>query len=295
MKKSLLFIFALVISLSAYCQGEEDNYTPMVREGSEWYYSPYCIGERPYKLYIQGDSVVNGVNYKILYYCGNIRFVDSICFDNQWPHALLREEDKKVYMIPLTQNQTFNRPTAELSGVYPKEAIIYDFSDVEKFYKEWYSAYGLDTTNIKFTKEYVDTNLLVHHKCFKINLRHRHNIIEGIGAEYEDHTGDIVHRVFYFTKGQASFHLAYMKNGEGEIEYFNQIYFDRMMSRSHDVNGDLTVDISDVNSMINVLLGLENITSWALHYVNDDKNVDISDLNAIINYLLGKIKSPLEK
>lgn len=293
MKGILLFILALVASTSAYCQTADGNYTPLVREGSEWYYSPYAIEHRPYKLYIQGDSVVDGVNYKILYYCGTIQFVDSVVFDNIWQHALLREEDKKVYMIPITLNQTLNRPTGELKGVYPNETLIYDFDNVEKFYKEWYFAYGRDTTGIQFTKEYVDTNLLVQRDCYTIKMSQSHNIIEGIGAEYKNMFGDLVHRTFCITKGRAGFNLAYMKNGEGEIEYFNQDYYERMMLRSNDIDGDEKVDISDVNNMINVILGLEQET--AKHFVNDDKSIDISDLNSVVNYILGKTKSSLEK
>lgn len=55
-----------------------------------------------------------------------------------------------------------------------------------------------------------------------------------------------------------------------------------------DINGDGLVDISDVNLVINVMLGKE--TSPAAD-VNGDGNVDISDVNMVINIMLGKSNS----
>lgn len=52
-----------------------------------------------------------------------------------------------------------------------------------------------------------------------------------------------------------------------------------------DVNGDGAVDISDVNLVINVMLGK---TSQPAADINGDGNVDISDVNAVINIMLGK-------
>ena len=53
-----------------------------------------------------------------------------------------------------------------------------------------------------------------------------------------------------------------------------------------DVTGDGQVDISDVNAVINVMLGKTAQTPAA--DVNGDGTVDISDVNAIINIMLGK-------
>lgn len=56
-----------------------------------------------------------------------------------------------------------------------------------------------------------------------------------------------------------------------------------------DVNGDGTVDIDDLNIIINIVLGQAS----AAHYdgradVNGDGSVDIDDGNAIINKMLGQ-------
>ena len=51
-----------------------------------------------------------------------------------------------------------------------------------------------------------------------------------------------------------------------------------------DINGDGTVDISDVNEVINMMLG----KSPASADITGDGKVDISDVNAVINAMLGK-------
>jgi len=53
-----------------------------------------------------------------------------------------------------------------------------------------------------------------------------------------------------------------------------------------DVNGDGKVDISDVNAVINIMLGKAQMVDAA--DVTGDGNVDISDVNAVINIMLGK-------
>ena len=53
-----------------------------------------------------------------------------------------------------------------------------------------------------------------------------------------------------------------------------------------DINSDGVVDISDVNAVINMMLGKTSPTPAA--DINSDGNVDISDVNAVINLMLGK-------
>ncbi len=53
-----------------------------------------------------------------------------------------------------------------------------------------------------------------------------------------------------------------------------------------DITGDGNVDISDVNAVINMMLGKAEKVDAA--DVTDDGNVDISDVNAVINLMLGK-------
>ena len=53
-----------------------------------------------------------------------------------------------------------------------------------------------------------------------------------------------------------------------------------------DANGDGLVDISDVNSVINQMLGKEAMIPAC--DMNGDGKIDISDVNAVINKMLGK-------
>ena len=54
-----------------------------------------------------------------------------------------------------------------------------------------------------------------------------------------------------------------------------------------DVNGDGKVDVSDVNMVINIILGATaSDEQRAAADLNDDSNVDVADVNAIINIIL---------
>ena len=53
-----------------------------------------------------------------------------------------------------------------------------------------------------------------------------------------------------------------------------------------DANGDGLVDISDVNSVINQMLGKDDVNPVC--DMNGDGVIDISDVNAVINKMLGK-------
>lgn len=56
-----------------------------------------------------------------------------------------------------------------------------------------------------------------------------------------------------------------------------------------DINLDKIVDISDVSTHINLLLGKENPEQYVrVSDINDDKVTDVNDLNTILNKLLGK-------
>lgn len=55
-----------------------------------------------------------------------------------------------------------------------------------------------------------------------------------------------------------------------------------------DVNGDDSVDIADVNILINIILGIDDAANYeGRALVNDDDVVDIADVNLLINTILG--------
>ena len=55
-----------------------------------------------------------------------------------------------------------------------------------------------------------------------------------------------------------------------------------------DVNGDGEIDITDVNTLINVIMGKEDASKYDTRAdVNKDNSVDVSDVNAVVNKIIG--------
>lgn len=73
---------------------------------------------------------------------------------------------------------------------------------------------------------------------------------------------------------------------KGRILFVSFWIFDAERMPSGDTNGNGTVDITDVNAVINMMLGKVEQTPTA--DINGDGNVDIADVNAVINLMLGK-------
>lgn len=300
--KSVLYIFVLVASISAYCQAADDNYTPLVREGNEWCYVTTNIDQPHYTLRINGDTILNGIVYKKLYRSG-------VFYNEQtedWRlgtvlHSLVRENDKKVYAICQNINCS-NRPTAIISlpGIYNDEVLFYDFNDMEGFLQniwhddvdEWY-----DGTFVKGEVE--DTCLLVDRKCNLIQTRFKSRLVEGIG-QYSEEAGDLMCRYFWVAPTTVpKYPLAYMKNESGEYEYYSKHLCKLVNDYPYDLCRDFQVDIADVNRLVDVILNRikteNNFSTYRTPDINGDGAVDITDVNILINYILGEIKSPLEK
>ena len=56
-----------------------------------------------------------------------------------------------------------------------------------------------------------------------------------------------------------------------------------------DVNLDGVVDVTDVNIVINIILGNDQAENYDRRaYITDDDDIDVSDVNALINIILGK-------
>lgn len=58
-----------------------------------------------------------------------------------------------------------------------------------------------------------------------------------------------------------------------------------------DVNGDGTVDVTDVNIILNIMLGKDDGSAYdGRQYVSEgDTDVDVTDVNIVINIMLGKV------
>ncbi len=60
-----------------------------------------------------------------------------------------------------------------------------------------------------------------------------------------------------------------------------------------DVNGDGSIDIADVNILINIMLGRDNADNYdgRAYVTAGDTEVDIADVNAVINIMVGKARA----
>lgn len=78
----------------------------------------------------------------------------------------------------------------------------------------------------------------------------------------------------------------------GTVTYAKMISTDptggQPLAGNGDVNGDGVVDITDVNILINILLGKDSANKYTGADVNGDGTVDIADINAVLNLILGK-------
>ncbi|MBR1726155.1 MAG: dockerin type I repeat-containing protein, partial [Muribaculaceae bacterium] len=72
-------------------------------------------------------------------------------------------------------------------------------------------------------------------------------------------------------------------------DYTSPVQLDLWSAVPGDVNGDGTVDVTDVNIIINIMLGKANASQYPGNAdVNGDGKVDVTDVNIIINIMLGK-------
>ena len=92
-----------------------------------------------------------------------------------------------------------------------------------------------------------------------------------------------------FNAGVKSFQFKFDRGTASEKLYIDNLYFWKNASTEPvlgDVTGDGKVDVSDVNAVINMMLGKATMDPNA--DLNNDGKVDVSDVNAIINIMLGK-------
>lgn len=300
MKKMILFIALILVAWSSLSAQTSDNYTPIVRDGSEWVYLN-SWGPETYKYRIEGDSTINGINYKKL-----IRIGYNTIDENReiWAyvtttHCLLREENKRVYGLPVETSPYINVLRGELFVEETGEHFLYDFNDLDEFYHQWMKEYnekyGLGYTDGQLVFETTDSCLLVDRKCYEIRRAISHRVIEGIGG-YMNRNNDLINRVWCLSGAARGFSLVLMKNGTGVYEYFDRSLYEKMLKAQHDISIDGNVDVEDLNIVINDVLCLSPQKHYYLYgSITEDNDFDVKDINSVTNYILGKIKSPLEQ
>lgn len=109
---------------------------------------------------------------------------------------------------------------------------------------------------------------------------------------YWDGTAETPHFIRPTDSYASWYGQAYLKlsstQGSGIDDVYTNLWPKPMLSRG-DINGDGKVDVSDVNTIINIMLG----KALAISYpgdadLNGDNNIDVSDVNIVINIMLGK-------
>ena len=86
--------------------------------------------------------------------------------------------------------------------------------------------------------------------------------------------------------GQA--YLAVDKSLLGD-DYTSPVQLDLWSAMPGDVNGDGTVDVTDVNILVNIILGKANAADYPNANINGEGGIDVSDVNAVVNIILGKV------
>ena len=85
---------------------------------------------------------------------------------------------------------------------------------------------------------------------------------------------------------------AYLKLSSTQASGIDEVYtnlWPKPTAQRGDINGDNSVDVADINIIINIMLGLDS----ASNYIGDanvdgEGGIDVSDVNVLINIILGK-------
>ena len=298
-----------IIVLLAVCSGLAANaYVPLVREGVKWvYYWDYdnepnngVVFHSEYAMEISGDSVVNGVTYKKLYFRP---LSEPIGLSE--PYALVREDNKVVYFYfdPLNFPASYDDmigwycewvgTTPLVAGQSTNEWVLYDFNDINRPFSNILIEYlekhggryhGIPEYTYSETIELQGESAKVYVADFPTPY-----LIEGLGyVGLLDMTylqgwvytaSDVCSPLplgypFYY------YEFSYLADNEGNILYKGPAY-----TKMCDVNEDDKVDGSDLNILINAVL----TGNKRFYYdANGDSAVDGADINEVINFILKK-------
>ncbi|MCQ2287495.1 MAG: hypothetical protein MJZ74_00150 [Muribaculaceae bacterium] len=288
--KHLIFTISILLltDFAAKAQEQLEDYQPLVREGVEWvnYYQeesalPEYVCTFLYSYEFRGDSVCNGLTYKKCYLNITPDFKkiaeqsNYFSFDTSVPVALFREDEMKVYVkyeiefVPGLQLMTlkFNE-----NG----EVLLYDFAKFRE-----YDSKGLikaDFVNVDGTpcKRYLDVSDISETIISD-------PVIESIGAVG---MGTLLYPTFftiYSTDWHVNSGLAKVCDVSGKMIYYPENY----IISNYDINRDLTIDVSDLDIVVDATNGIKLIDNMKeAADVNHDGDVDVSDINKEIDKII---------
>ena len=301
MRKTLLItLFALLGMTQAVAQ--EHEYVPLVREGVKWVYYYHnsgelyppdpnlAVGTVYLTLEFKGDTVIDGKNYKLMHkYYG-----DAINTVNDTIPICMREEDKVVYGIVPDGKTYYDCPISCFGNSSVgeqihsgEEFILYDFNHPDTFYQPLVDYLNQYSTNDYMTYLGTDCVEVGEHICkrhiYKGYGDAENVIIEGIGCH-----GVSCMPLCYFPIFTTGYDIGYWLSHvieDGQIIYKGERYREPQSNPlPGDYNGDSLVNITDVTTLINILLqGGE----WNdVHDMNGDGKLNIADVTDLINLLL---------
>ena len=154
------FCLLLILIASCFQLSAQDNYRPFVEEGKTWNYyvkatTNWWDGKETHleteyvhtTLTINGDTVINGKNYKKVILDSDNDFIYTFRDTSTFVFGVIREENKKVYFINYF---------LELDTDYFPERLIYDFN--LKAGDSFTEDYGSDYYRLNMKLESIEEN-----------------------------------------------------------------------------------------------------------------------------------------
>ena len=248
----------------------EHEYVPLLEDGREWIYefagsalnvrcedvdyenADFTFYSDYYALYLDGDTLIAGQTYMKCYYKAVCSKHFGELASEKYPVAYLREDGKKVYLIHNKRNyrslgqlgphnyECIKLDAPNLDGIY----LIYDFEHMPE-------CYGYDESCWSISDEVINGVWRTVYSLGEV-------IIEDIGPDLE---GDLLSAFndlpdCYPSNGPIG--LVMMKEKDGTTVYKGCRYTNFLESRlPGDVNGDGSVNVSDVTALINLILGVK--------------------------------------
>ena len=92
------------------------------------------------------------------------------------------------------------------------------------------------------------------------------------------------------TESYASWYgQAYLKLSSAQASGIDEVYTNLWpIALRGDINGDNKVDVTDVNLVVNIILGKESKDNYPNADTDRNGTVDVTDVNAVVNIILGK-------
>lgn len=285
--KSLFFSITLTLACwNGVASAETHDYQPLLEQGRQWTYAMMNdrIMDDPgfyydfYTLTLRGDTTIDGKTYMKCYYESIWSGTYGELANTNIPVAYLREDGNKVYVIKHPFNQIFGLDPALPEGNYIERDDWLEFSYWMYDFDDMNNCNGDDEP---LTKTVVTINGKRRNKfknyCF--------TIIEGIGPDGRSNLITPICRIY--TDGGISQPrgLVSMHDGNGNILYKGTAY-NAYKTWKGDVNADRQMNVSDVTTLVNMILGVAPVGKHHAD-INGDGKINVSDITALINLLLG--------